>query len=120
MNDVFPSKFRIADQISPHLRFDVESCDCVVTEDIACILERHDMRIVGEDLVRHWIHHLAFIVLRKVQFYQVRNLERLSSNRVCAMLVEPKFDVVDVKYCPVRCAYWILEGLQGYGTKVKR
>lgn len=47
------------------------------------------MRIICEDLVGDWIHHLALIILCKVQFDQTIGAQVLPSDRIGAMLEEP-------------------------------
>ena len=66
-NNVASAKFGVADQISPHLRLDVESFDGIVGEDIACVLESYNVCIIGKDLEGYRVHHLSFIVLDKMK-----------------------------------------------------
>jgi len=67
-DDVFPAEFGVADEVAPHFRFDVQPLDGVPSEDVAGVGECYDVRVVGEDLVGDWIHHLTIIVLREVEF----------------------------------------------------
>ena len=88
-DDVFSAELLVVDEISPHLRFDVQAFNCVVCEDIAGVLQGYNMRVVCEDLVGDRIHHLALIILAELELDQFIALQRLSRDWICAMFQEP-------------------------------
>ena len=69
-DDVFSAKLLIINQISPHLRLNIQPFNSVICVDIAGVLQGYNVRIVREDLVCNRIHHLALIILAELQFYQ--------------------------------------------------
>ena len=64
--DVGSAKICVAQEISPHLCLDVKPFDRIVSKDIARVLQRNDMSIVGKDLEGDRIHHLPFVILADV------------------------------------------------------
>ncbi len=61
-DDVFPGEFVIAHQIPPHSSLNIEPLHGVIGKDVARVLERNNMGIVGEDLVCDWIHRFSLFV----------------------------------------------------------
>lgn len=65
-DDVCSAECAVAYKIPPHLRFDIESLNGVVRENITCILQCHNMRVVRKDLECNWIHHFPLVILCEV------------------------------------------------------
>jgi len=77
------------------------------------------MRVVGEDLVSHRIDIFSIIVLRKVEFDQLAGLHRRAIDGIRSMLLQPGEDICEVEGRSIGRADWMLERLQGQGTKVE-
>ena len=78
------------------------------------------MRIIRKHLKRNRIHHLALIILMKMQLYQILTPQRLPSNRIRPMLQQPWQYIIDVENMAFRCANGGFEWLKGDGAEVKR
>ena len=81
-NDIFPSEGLIRDQIPPALRLDREQLQAGHVEDIARVLQEHNMDVRGEDLVGDGVVHLTFGVFEEVELDQLRRVEGLAGYRV--------------------------------------
>ncbi len=117
-DNVFPSKLLVADKVAPHLRFDIEPFDCIVRKDIAGDLQSNNMGVVRKNLEGHWIHHLPFIILVEMELYQLIRSQRLSSDRIRAMFLQPWENIGNVENGPINGADRMGKRLQGDGAEI--
>ena len=118
-DNVLAREILVADQILPILGFDVKPLNRIPGKDVAGVLERDQVGIVGEDFVRDGVDILVIVVLCKVEFDKVCRLERRAVDGVRSMLLQPRQDVGEVECRSLVGAHWMLEGLQREGAEVE-
>lgn len=120
-DDVLARELVVADQIPPVLRLDVQPLHRVPREHVPALLQRNDVRVVGEDLERDRIDILAVLVFRKVERDEVVALQRRAVGGIrVRVLREPGEDVGEVEDGAGRGAHGVREGLQRNGAVVER
>lgn len=77
------------------------------------------MRVVGEDLVGDWVHHLAVIVSCEIEFHQFCRFKSFAIDGIGAVLEEPGQDMVDIEDGASGRAGGGVEGLQRHGAEVE-
>ena len=88
-DDVLSAEFLVADEVSPHLSFDIETLDSLPGENIACGFQGYNVRVVREYFEGDRIHHLSIVILGESQFHQLGRLEGLVIDWVSPMLEKP-------------------------------
>lgn len=77
-DEILPGELFIRDQVPPHLRLDIQPFDRIIRKHIrrGAMPDRHDVRVVREDLVCDGIDVLVLRVARELQLDQIRLFQR--------------------------------------------
>ena len=67
--------------------------------------DRHDMRVVREDLVRDWIDVLVLRISGELQLDQISLFQRCTICWIRLMFQKPPYNVLMVEYHPSSRAY---------------